>query len=43
MDTGCKLALEFSENTKAMGNKISMTAQNTLAALWGSSAPVICL
>ena len=43
METVWRLAMELSENTRAMGKRISITAQKNFTARWGSSSPVICL
>ena len=41
MDTVCRLVMEFSENTRAMGSSISITDQKIFTRLWGSSSGVI--
>ena len=41
MDTLCRFAMELSENTSAIGSRISMIAQKAFTALWGYSSPVI--
>ena len=40
MDTLCRFAMELSENTSAIGSRISMIAQKPYG-VWGSSSPVI--
>ena len=41
MDTVCRLVMEFSENTRAMGSSISIMDQKIFTRLWGSSSGVI--
>ena len=40
MATVCRLAMELSLNTRAMGSRISIRDQNTLTAMCGSSSCV---
>ena len=37
MDTDCRFAMELSLKIKAMGNKISKTAQNSFTPFFGAS------